>query len=109
MNELEQRLKTARLLEPSGNLDRRIDEAFDAARKGARGPRLAPWLWGAGAAAAAAAAGLVLFAGHWSRRVPPPAGRAIVYQVEAQGRLRDLLVTPAGTRGGPPPFAIRFH
>jgi len=108
MNEIEQRLKAARLPEPSVDLDRRLEDAFETARERARGSRHASWWWGVGAVAAA---GLVVVAGLMSRRVPPspPPGRAIVYQVEAQGRLRDLLVTPAGTRGGPPPLVIRVH
>ncbi len=96
MNDLEQRLQSMRLAAPSADLDRRLDDAFRAAgRAGQRSRKPVFWWSFAAATAAVATAAAVLL--MWPRR-PEPVPRQVVYRVEAQGRLRQLLLDPAGRR-----------
>ena len=104
MNELEQRLRSARLAAPSADLDRHLDEVFLAARRKAQGARPAAWYWWLTAAAAVGGmAALFLLASHRF----PPAPDAVVYRFEAQGRMVQMLLNPTARRAEPPSFVIR--
>lgn len=103
MDDLEQRLRAARLTEPSPGLDRRIEAAFREVRRDPR-PTDHPhprWWLGALAAGLSLAAGLLV-----SIRPTPPPPRPVVYQIEAEGRLRDLLLNPAGNTEALPRFQL---
>lgn len=95
MDDLEQRLQRARRAEPSADLDRRIEAVFRSVRPNA--PAVAVlsaryWWLGAVAAGLSLAAGLLVS----TRREPPAAAPVpVVYHIEAEGRLRDLLVNAA--------------
>ncbi|HVZ63604.1 MAG TPA: hypothetical protein VG936_03375 [Lacunisphaera sp.] len=104
MDDLEQHLQRARLAEPSADLDRRIEAAFSARRNP---PAVAVvsmrhWWLGAIAAGLSLAAGLVV-----SIRREPPRPETVVYQIEAEGRLRDMLLNVAPEPEGLPNFAGR--
>lgn len=106
MDELEQRLQSMRRARPSAHLDCRMQEAFDvahsiAARK--RSSRFWWWLMPAAAACSMAAITLVLF----PRRQPEPA--PVVHRIEAEGRLRDMLLNSVAERDATPPrFVVRI-
>ncbi len=104
MNELEQRLKSARLAAPSAELDRHLEAAFLAARRKATGSRPAVLTWWLTAVTAAAGlAALLLLGSHRS----PPAPDAVVYRFEAQGRMLPMLLNPAARRDEPSRAVIR--
>lgn len=104
MDDLEQRLQAAPLAEPSAELDRRIDAALRAARETgpsgvvSAGPK---WWLGAVAAGLSLAAGLLV-----SIHRAPPRPAPVVYHIEAEGRLRDMLLNPASAREALPQFSI---
>ena len=103
MDELEQRLRSMRLAAPSADLDRHMDDVFLTARRIRNGSRKAVFCWWlAAVTAAGGTAALFLMAPRRS----PPAPHAIVYQVEAQGRMRQMLLNPAASRDEPPRFII---
>lgn len=104
MDQFEQTLKDARLSEPSSDLDRRINNAFAAARgrrSKPRGTRL--WWWMAALLTAGSGAILIFVSAHRSL----PASEVIVYEIEAQGRLREMLLNPRTTDGAAPQFVYR--
>jgi len=104
MDELEQRLREARLAEPSADLDRRVVAAFGAARPPVAAPRrpVSGW-WLATAAAAGGVAALL-----WLTPEPAaPARRETVYRFEAQGRMRDMLLNTPGNDDVAPAFVIQ--
>lgn len=105
MTDLEQRLQALRPAAPSAALDRRLDQAFAAARRRAGDPRRAAYWWWLALSSAAAAAVALLFVAP-RRPAPPPV--EIVYHVEAQGRLRDMLLTPGPGRAAPAPLPLQF-
>ncbi|HWA86581.1 MAG TPA: hypothetical protein VG710_10190 [Opitutus sp.] len=99
MNELEQRLKNARLAPPSAALERRIEDAFANARRRRRAARQgALWWWTAALATAGGMAALLVV----SARRSFPAPVAAVYQIEAEGRLREMLLNPPPPEAGLP-------
>ena len=107
MDDLEQKLQSMRLASPPASLDRRIEETFAAAWRNAA-EREAPGLlwWLTRVAAGAGVAALIFVA---ILRPIPPAAPA-VYQVEAEGRLRDMLRNTVAEHDGPPaPFAIHVN
>ena len=107
MDDLEQRLESLRLASPSASLDRRIEETFAAARRNAtveRAPGLLWWLTRVVAGAGVAVLILVAIL----RPVPPAA--PVVYRVEAEGRLRDMLLNTVVEHDRPPaPFAVHVN
>lgn len=104
MDELEQRLKPARLAAPPAELDRRIDAAFAAARRRRRAARQgAFWWW---TAALATAGGMTALLAVSTRRTFPTVPEVAVYQIEAQGRLREMLLNPTAPRDVLPRFVV---
>lgn len=106
MDDLEQRLQRARLTEPSEELDRHVEAAFRSARRNP--PAVAVlskrhWWLGAVAAGLSLAAGLLVSI----RREPPVSPSPVVYQIEPEGRLRDMLLNVASEPEGLPNFALR--
>jgi len=103
MDELEQKLREARLAEPSADLDRRIAAAFGAARPPVASPRRLGLAWWLAAAAAGGVAALV-----WLTPEPAaPARRETIYRFEAQGRMRDMLLNAPGNGDITPAFVIQ--
>ena len=91
---LEQQLRAARRVEPSRELDRRMDELFAAPPVRARTRRW--WALLLPAAGVAAAFALIRFSPKTEIvPVPPAAPDRIVYQVEARGLMREMLVPSA--------------
>jgi hypothetical protein len=106
MNELEQKLRSLRLAAPSMDLDRRMGDTFAAAaRTRTPAPRATLWWWLAAAGVASALTAMFLL----SRRLPPPPAQQTVYRIEAEGRLRELLLTPPASRASPPPMVVRTN
>jgi hypothetical protein len=103
MNEIEQKIKNARLAMPSAELDRRIAGSVAVARRRQQVPRGGFWWWAAALTAAGGVAAMLMF--FAPRSLPAPA--VAVYQIEAQGRLREMLLNPPATREVAPPFV--FH
>lgn len=103
MDEIEQKLKNARLAVPSAGLDRRVAESVAAARRRQQAAPGGFWWW---AVAVTAIGGMaVMFTVSAPRSRPAPT--VVVYQIEAQGRLREMLLNPAATGEAAPPFI--FH
>lgn len=104
MDELEQKLKHTRLAVPSAELDRRIDDAVAAARRRRNTSRKAAFWWWTTALATAGSltALLVVFP-----RRSFPAPEVEVYRIEAQGRMREMLLGPIINRDAAPQFV--FH
>lgn len=104
MNELESRLRSMRLAQPSADLNARIEEAIASARP----PEPAKWMpriwwWLTPATATACLAFLVLLSLH----NPGPIATPVVYHIEAEGPLRDMLLNADGGHEWPPPaFSI---
>lgn len=95
MDELELKLKRARLTVPSGELDRRIgDEIAAASRRRKTSRKTTFWWWMAALATAGSMTALLIVSG--SRPVPDP--ETAVIRIEAKGRMRELLVTPSTGR-----------
>lgn len=90
MHDIEQRLKEARLVAPSIEVDRRIQALFASARLASERPRIAPF---SGWLALAASAGLAaLFVISAALTAPSPVLQ--IFEVQAEGPLRELLVAP---------------
>ncbi len=107
MNELEQQLKTQRLAAPSTALDQRISDAFAAvarSRQSSRNRQII-WWWFSAFAACGATAALFLSGTLW--RHPTP--KQITYRIEAQGRLRLLLLEPPASANRVPRFVVTTH
>lgn len=107
MDELEQKLKAMRLAAPSTDLDRRMDDVFSMAaarnQKGSRRPVFYWWL-----AAVTAGSGMAALFVVAPRRSPStPETVAVVYHIEAQGRMRQMLFNPAASQDQPPRFLLR--
>jgi hypothetical protein len=103
MNYSEEQLRNARLASPSEALDRRMQETFARAARTQPSPRRAiAWRWIAAYVATGIAAVLTVVATH-QRTVPArPAATQVLYTIEPQGPMRQLLLdSPAGNR--PPP------
>ena len=104
MNELEQKLKSADLAAPSAELDRRIDAAFSVARRTGNGSRKpAFWWWLTAATAAGVFTALFIVSPRSSSPVP---GR-MVYRIEAQGCMREMLLNSTAIRREQPRFDLR--
>jgi len=97
MNELENRLQRKQLAGPSAALDRRVAALLHAASTQAIRPRASrqPW-WLVTAFAATAAAMMFVVTLGPGRSEPAP----VVYRIEANTAVRDLLLGPVP----PPPF-----
>lgn len=106
MDDLEQKLRSARLAAPSANLDRRLDDAFRAARRPRARSHRAWFWWSLGGVTTAAAMTTLLF---MSIHRPRPAPRQVVYRIEARGALRQMLLGPAASRAGRPHFVVRVE
>lgn len=106
MNDLEHELGAMPLAGPSADLDRRLNDAFAAAARTRNSARWATLWWGlAAATVAGAAVALLLLA----PRSPPPPASPSVYRIEAEGRLRQLLLAPPASRALPPRFVVRTN
>ena len=103
MNELERSLQSAPLAAPSASLDRRMGDLFAAAHTPSRSRTAFPWAWLAGTAAFAAMLVLLLALPQGSL---PPAPKTVAYQVEAQGRMRQLLLEPPAGPDSLPHFLL---
>ncbi len=107
MDELEQKLAEMRLAAPSEELDRRIDETFRAARNVGRGTRqIGFWWWLAGTTTAGGVAALLVFTSLPSSRMKPV---PVVYRIEAQGRLREMLLNASTNQVEPTHFEVRVN
>lgn len=106
MNELEENLQAMRLSAPSADLDRRIDDAFTAvARNRHLSRKKMIWLWLPALGACGVAAALFLVWTQSSR----PSSKQITYRIEAQGRMRLLLLNPPSSANPAPRFVITTH
>ena len=106
MNGLEQKLSSLRLAEPSADLDRRMAAAFlSAGRTRKRSPKAVFW-W---PLAAMAAAGVMTALLVVAPRRSGPAPQTVVYQLAAQGRMRQMLLNPAPSRDGLPRLVVRVE
>ena len=93
MDSLEQQLQRARLLAPSPEFDRRIEALFTSARqRSSFHHRWAPQDWLTLVASAGLAAVFVL-----SVHLTSPSRQMTVYETEAKGHLREMLLAPAET------------
>ena len=104
MDDIEQRLKSARLAAPSRELDRRIDEIFSVAGKRPQ-RRRQPVLWWWLAAISTVCATCVVF--FISSRQPLAPPEPLIYRVEASGRMRDMLLNPTARQTALPHFTVR--
>jgi hypothetical protein len=106
MDELEHRLQSQRLAAPSADLDRRIGEAFAIAHAVAEERRRPPlWWWLVPTAVAVSSAAMLLVA---LPRVRPPVATT-VHRIEAEGRLREMLLNSvADSHSAPPAFVVRI-
>ena len=103
MEDYEQKLKHQRLAAPSAALDRRIEDTFAAARRGReRATRPAFWWWLAALATVGGVTTLVVI----SPRRPVPTTEVTIYRIEAEGRLREILLNPAISREPSPQFVV---
>lgn len=111
MDDIEKRLKHARLLRPSDDLDKRIAQACDAAeRRGKSRPNYAVWWWTAALSTSAMAAVAVFpihHAGHIVTQVP--VSEVAVYEFEAQGQMREMLIQPQVTSAAAQPFKFQVN
>lgn len=106
MNELEQRLKSMRLAAPSAELDRRMDDAFLAAGRTRKKPRKTVfWWWLAALTAIGSVTALLLVSPDRS----PLAPKSVVYRIEAQGCMRQMLLDPAENQSRLPPFVVYIN
>ncbi len=106
MNDLEQELSALPLAAPSADLDRRLRDAFAVAARTPKPARTATlWWWLATATVAGAATAMLLL----SLRPPPPSAPQIVYRIEAQGRMRQLLLAPPASRARSPRLVVRTN
>lgn len=106
MDELEQKLKHTRLAVPSVELDRRIDDAVAVARRRRNASRKAAfWWWTAALASAGTMTALLVI----SMRRSFPAPEVALYRIEAQGRMREMLLNSTMTRDAAPQFAFRVN
>jgi hypothetical protein len=106
MDEIEQRLKSSRLAAPSPQLDDRMNAAFLAAGNidtKSRSPGVVWWL--ATVAVAGAIAALFFVSPHRLATEP----KTIVYEAEAQGRMRQMLLGPAAAQTVSPAFVFRVN
>jgi len=109
MNDPESHLKAARLAAPSESLDRRLQDAFDAAVREtvSRTPRRMWRLIGAFAATGLAA--MFLLIPQRPRQPRPettPAAAAITYRIELPATLRPLLFESHASKRPAPQFSI---
>ena len=104
MDELEHRLKEACLPEPSAELERRMSDVFAAARERQdRSRNTLRWWWMAALTGATVAAALVAV----SPRRSLPKAEVMVHEVEAHGRMREMLLNPTTIDGSQPQFVFR--
>jgi hypothetical protein len=102
MKDVEQYLKAVRVAAPSEGLDRRMDDMF-AHHAGARWRKTAAWSMLAALTMAGATATLVVVLS----RPPLLPVQPLVYRIEAQGLMRELLLTPSARNELPPRLVLR--
>lgn len=104
---LEEKLTAMRRREPSAELDQRANEAFRAAHVRAQSKRNSTWWW---LVAATATGGVMVLALLATRQSPRTIVSApVVYRVETQGRVREMLLNDATDHEEPPPFTVSTH
>lgn len=91
MNDLETKLPGFPLDPPSHQLDRRMEELFAAVTSGRPAARRSRWWWLALPAVGTIAASFFLMS---RPRIAPPQIEPVLYQIEAQGLMRDWLLNP---------------
>ncbi len=104
MNDPEKHLRDLRLAPPSADLDRRMDDAFAAAAD-ANPIWRRRWWWLTALPLGTAATFLFLLLRPVPEPPPSPA-RAVVYEIEPQGLMRDLLLTPPTRLRAPPKLSV---
>jgi len=102
MKDLEQYLKAVRLAAPSAAFDRRMDETF-AHHAQTRWHQTAAWSMLAALTTAGAMATLVIVLA----RPPVRPVQPLVYRIEAQGLMRELLLNPSARSELPPRLVLR--
>jgi hypothetical protein len=103
MDELEHKLKQAYLAAPSAELDWRVEAAFAAVRRRAETSRRPEFWWCLAALATAGGmAALLVVSAHR----PLPASAVAVYHIEAEGRLREMLLDTSAPRDVLPQFVV---
>ena len=107
MNDSEEHLRTARLAAPSDDLDRRMRETFASAARVQPAPlRVPAWRWIGLVAATGIAATLVLVATRSGRLPAGPPSVQVLYSIEPQGPMRQLLLETPASKRPPLHFAV---
>ncbi|MBI2498035.1 MAG: hypothetical protein HYV75_09055 [Opitutae bacterium] len=96
--DFETQLRRVRLAAPSADLDRRMDSLLAPTRQTSR-------RWWLGATAATGLAAAILFLLSPLARSPAPT-QPVVYQIEAQGLMREWLVPPFPKSQTPPAVIV---
>ena len=107
MNPLEQKLAQMKLAAPSERLDARLDETFRAARRSGRRNHRVAFLWWVGATTAAGVVAVVLLLS--SDRTVSMTSMPVVYHIEAQDGLREMLLDSATNQIEPTSFELRVE
>jgi|ERR1017187_1091700 hypothetical protein len=103
MNDIEQHLKKMRLASPSTESDRRMSETLAVAAQTPRSSlSVSRWWWLAALTAAGSVAVVLLV---FTKAQQKQFG-AVVYRIEATGRLRLLLVETPSNKFGMPPLTV---
>jgi hypothetical protein len=107
MDHFEEHLRTFRLAPPSAELDRLMDNAFErTADPGSAAPSWLRWWWLVLPVTGAVAAALLLTVRP--RLAPAPPG-PVVYQIEAQGRMREWLLAAPIKAQAPPVVLVSIR
>jgi hypothetical protein len=104
MDELEQKLKSARLAPPSEELERRMDEVFSIAHRSPVESRQRLYWWYLSAVIAGTGMAAVLIVTP-RRLFPVP--EETLYHIEAQGQMREMLLNSTAHQYTPTPFIIQ--
>lgn len=103
MDPLEKKLNAMPLAAQSAELDRRMDDAFRTARQQQKASPGTRYWWMATAAAASGIAATLLVV---LMQRSPATPETVVYEVEASGLMRELLLSPAAGRDHLPDFVV---